>query len=157
MPKFILQKNYTPEEAFSLLQKQIRLSIIKDVKLSPKKEIIVSTSVLNEKIIFRGNNEIVVKFKSWRGGYIILLLFSILFFVIPAIIVGFVGYGQEKKLRKEILDILNNPRVEQNDSSTPSSTENPVEQLEKLASLKSKGIITEDEFQKKKAELMSKI
>jgi putative oligomerization/nucleic acid binding protein len=41
--------------------------------------------------------------------------------------------------------------------ASPAPTEDPLAQLEKLASLRDRGIISADEFDQKKAELMERI
>ena len=55
--------------------------------------------------------------------------------------------------RKEIKSSLKTPTIIQQSSNEP----DPIDQLQKLAKLKESGIITEDEYNAKKAILMDKI
>ena len=70
-------------------------------------------------------------------------------------------YGQATKCR-EMLDLLREKKIlnQLNKSSsavTQSSKPDVLEQLEKLSTLKEKGILTEEEFLAKKEALLSKI
>ncbi len=80
---------------------------------------------------------------------------------------GFTYVGQEQKLReminflddKGIMGLINNKENDNKSQSSNSgnSSDDPIAQLEKLSMLKQKGIITEEEFQSKKAEMLSRL
>lgn len=76
---------------------------------------------------------------------------------------GITVYGQAEKCR-EMMDLLREhgilekiERNRQNAGSTQQASSNPVEQIAKLAELKNMGILSEEEFEKKKAELLSRL
>lgn len=76
---------------------------------------------------------------------------------------GFTIFNQAKKCR-ELMDLLRQhgilQRIEQkkNTSNSPNNAETDIlSQIEKLASLKNAGILTEEEFQEKKKALLAKI
>lgn len=66
-----------------------------------------------------------------------------------------------KGLYKEVMPLVNKINNLIDNSNNTTSSENiigePIEKLEKIAKLKEKGIITEDEFEEKKKDLMKKI
>lgn len=73
---------------------------------------------------------------------------------------GVTVYGQAEKCR-ELLDLLREhnilDKLNKSESAPANSGNDTLAQLEKLADLKSKGIISEDEFNSKKAELLAKM
>ena len=76
---------------------------------------------------------------------------------------GFTVMGQAK-VCQEILDLLRTKGIMKqfkgtgnNQSNNASSGEDVLKQIEKLATLKESGIITEEEFNQKKAVLLEKL
>ena len=69
-------------------------------------------------------------------------------------------YGQANKCR-EMLDLLREKKIlkllTKEETKESNSSDDALAQLEKLASLKEKGIISEDEFNEKKSVLLSKL
>lgn len=70
-------------------------------------------------------------------------------------------YGQANKCR-EMMDLLREHKIlkilnKEESKSNNSSSDDVLTQLEKLSSLKEKGIISEDEFNSKKADLLAKL
>ena len=69
-------------------------------------------------------------------------------------------YGQAQKCR-ELLDLLRENKILgrlNKDTSKPAApADDPLEQLKKLNALKEAGILSDEEFNAKKAELLSKI
>lgn len=69
-------------------------------------------------------------------------------------------YGQAQKCR-ELLDLLRENKILgklNKDASRPAApADDPLEQLKKLNALKEAGILSDEEFNAKKAELLSKV
>jgi len=63
----------------------------------------------------------------------------------------------EKDKEIELVNAIESGRKIDHEIKTSSSSENPLDILKKLSELKDSGIITEEEFQKKKADILSKI
>ena len=61
-----------------------------------------------------------------------------------------------KECRRNIKEVSRQPQVVVQ-QSTPAVQADPLEQLQKLQKLKEAGILTEDEFNAKKADILSKI
>jgi len=95
------------------------------------------------------------------------ILFAAYFIgILPVAILWIVSFSQEKSFNKEVFDYLNSLEVD-SISEFHQQPENPeakndnkseiLEQIEKLGRLVKEGILTQDEFQSKKAELLKAI
>lgn len=72
---------------------------------------------------------------------------------------GVTVYGQAEKCR-ELLDLLREKKILgklNKDAQKTAPADDPLEQLKKLNALKDAGVISEEEFNEKKAALLAKI
>ena len=73
---------------------------------------------------------------------------------------GVTVYGQAEKCR-ELLDLLREKKIlgklNKDTQKTAAPADDPLEQLKKLNALKDAGVISEEEFNEKKAALLAKI
>lgn len=102
---------------------------------------------------FAEENDICITFELEDGTELMLRV---------EMLIGVTIYGQATKCR-ELLDVLRQNSIlklfKQNKAAAeaPAAQPNVLDQIEKLAALKAAGILTEEEFNQKKAELLTKL
>ena len=65
--------------------------------------------------------------------------------------------GVQKEELKKFQDTLEETRDNQDTNTTTIQQDDPIEKIKKLSELKNQGIISDEEFEKKKKELMDKV
>jgi hypothetical protein len=95
---------------------------------------------------------------GWNSGkfpLILVLAVSGLILLVPLIVVAIISLstmGEQREITTDITKIVNEPV-----SKAVNYSVDVTSQLEKLADLKEKGILTEAEFQEKKTKLLSEM
>ncbi len=134
---------------------EIPYSKVKEFKIVPRTvsntEMLLASSSTNMESLKQENN-INITYDDENGQEVMLRI---------EMLTGVSVYGQAGKCR-EMLDVLrqNNILNQLNKSSAPQPTVqaiDPIEQIKKLQELKELGVLSEEEFNSKKAELLAKI
>lgn len=147
-PEYLAKTQWFGEENFEVLYSQVTKFEIVKRQVSTTEAMLGSGDTVN----LEQQNNIEITYNDADGDEHVLRV---------EMLTGTTIYGQATKCR-EMLDLLREKKIlnQLNKSSsavTQSSEPDVLEQLEKLSTLKEKGILTEEEFLAKKEALLSKI
>lgn len=153
-------KMYESEELKSLLIKTMKGSAFSvDTYLSDNK--VVCHGKYYDYHLSSGGNEILIKGKWSQTWFIGVLVCAItgLFFLIPligAIVISVLANSEYGNFKRILKDSLYNGESYKSTNINDSGND-PLEQLQKLADLKEKGLISNEDYEKKKSELLEKV
>ena len=150
--KFVFTKTGTSKDWFT--EYELPYESISEVTIEKR-------TITNAEMLLGGGNDpnqqqennICIAFETEDGSELMLRV---------EMLTGVTIYGQATKCR-EFMDILRQNNIlkifKQNkaDGSAPTAQPDILSQIEKLASLKAAGVISEDEFNQKKSELLTKL
>ena len=148
--KFVFTKTITSKEWFS--EYQIPYEKISEIKIEKR-------TISNTEMLLGGGNDpnqqqennICITFDTEDGAELMLRV---------EMLTGVTIYGQATKCR-EFMDVLRQNNIlkmfKQKNSGAAPAQQDVLAQIEKLAGLKAAGILTEEEFNQKKTELLQKL
>lgn len=151
--RFILKPTITALDFFELME--IPYDSISKFELDKRTvsnaEMLLSSSSSDMKSLEQENN-INITYTAEDGSEIMLRV---------EMLTGVSVYGQAGKCR-EMLDVLRNNKILDKLNKTTEAApqqvqESPIDQIKKLSELKDLGVISEEEFNQKKAELLAKL
>ena len=153
MAKYNLSRNISNEEVFSILKKGLKHPKLVNITKDKNGVTVVNTKWMKYTVASKGN-QINVK-PGWNSSklpIIIALAISGLFLIIPLVVLIIISLSTMGE-QKEMASAIYNSLISAN--SNKEVVVDATAQLEKLAELKTKGVITEVEFQEKKTKILA--